>query len=134
MIFIDYSKAFDNVSHSQLFNILWKMEFPKHIIVLLKQLYTDQSAVIRGNNAHSDSFSQDKGVRQECILSPHLFNVYTEQIMREVDIEELGVTIRRKRISNQRFADDTVLIENRKEMNGGHSRKEKAAEHEYKEN
>ena len=63
MVFIDYSKAFDNVSHFQLFNILWEMRFPKHTIVHPKQLYTGQSAVIRWSNAHCDSFSLDKGVR-----------------------------------------------------------------------
>lgn len=115
LLFIDYSKAFDSVSQDQLFNIMEKMGFPGHIINLLKSLYTNQAAVIRWNNSHSEQFYLSKGVRQGCILSPYLFNIYTEQVMREAEISELGVLTRGKRISNLRFADDTVLIDESEE-------------------
>lgn len=109
IIFIDYSKAFDNVSHDNLFTTMTKMGFPSHLVSLLRSLYTDQQATIRWNNDHSAPFEIKKGVRQGCILSPHLFSIYTEQIMREADIEETGISVGGRKISNLRYADDTAL-------------------------
>ena len=114
-VFIDYSKAFDSVSQNQLFNIMNQMGFPGRIVNLLKSLYTNQTAVIRWNNSYSEQFHLTKGVRQGCILSPHLFSVYTEQVMREADISEYGVVARGKRVSNLRFADDAVLMDEKKD-------------------
>ena len=74
IIFIDYSKAFDSVNHSELFTTLSQMGFPMHIVRLIQALYTDQEVKIRWNGSHIDSFKIGKGVRQGCILSPHLFN------------------------------------------------------------
>ena len=70
IIFIDYSKAFDSVNHSELFTYLSQMGFPMHIVRLIQALYTDQEAKIRWNGSHTDSFKIGKGVRQGCILSP----------------------------------------------------------------
>ena len=109
IVFIDYSKAFDSISQTQLFDILSEMGFPKHLVSLLEALYIDQLAVIRWNGSHTNAFNIDKGVRQGCILAPHLFSLYTESVMREAEIEELGVRIGGKLISNLRYADDTAL-------------------------
>ena len=93
LTFIDYSKAFDNVKHKHLFETMKKMGFPKHLVNLLENLYSDQRATIRWNNQHCEVFPIKKGVRQGCILSPHLFSIYTEQVMREVELDELCIKI-----------------------------------------
>ena len=108
--FIDYSKAFDSVIHHQLFNVLIEMGFPRHLVSLIAKLYDNQKATIRWNGDHCDFFNIDKGVRQGCILSPHLFSIYTEQLMREADLDNDGVKISGERLSNLRYADDTALL------------------------
>ena len=108
--FIDYSKAFDSVIHSKLLEVMTKMAFPKHLISLIASLYQDQKATIRWNNENCAPFNIQKGVRQGCILSPHLFNIYTEQIMREADIDGMGINIGGRDITNLRYADDTALL------------------------
>ena len=110
IIFIDYSKAFDSVNHNQLFDIMIKMGFPTHLVSLIAALYDNQKATIRWNGEHCDFFQIGKGVRQGCILSPHLFNIYTEQVMREADIEDMGLRIGGRNITDLRYADDTGLI------------------------
>ena len=64
VVLIDYSKAFDNISQVQMFEILTEMGFPKHLVALLEALYNDQSAVIRWNGRHSSAFKIERGVRQ----------------------------------------------------------------------
>lgn len=108
--FIDYSKAFDSVIHQHLFKNMQKMGFPKHLVHLIAALYQDQKATIRWNGEHCKHFEIKKGVRQGCILSPHLFNIYTEQIMRNADIEDMGVSVGGRNITNLRYADDTALM------------------------
>ena len=108
--FIDYSKAFDSISHVQLFDIMLELGFPEHIVALLQSLYIDQPAVIRWNGSTTETFPIGKGVRQGCILSPHLFSLYTEYVMREAEIQDLGYNIGGRNISNARYADDTALI------------------------
>ena len=71
IVFIDYSKAFDNVSHPKLFETMKDMGFPIHLVNLIAGLYCDQEALIRWNRDHTDPFKICKGVRQGCILSPH---------------------------------------------------------------
>ena len=115
IIFIDYSKAFDSVDHHELIQTLSQMGFPLHLIALIQSLYTDQSAKIRWNSDHSEPFSIEKGVRQGCILSPHLFSAYTEQIMRDSNMDEFGIKINGRKISNLRYADDTALCANNHE-------------------
>ena len=89
MCFIDYKKAFDCVDHERLWVILRGMGVPVHLIVLLKRLYTNQEATVR-----TDNIDIGKGVRQGCILSPLLFNIYAENIMREALEEwESGISI-----------------------------------------
>ena len=108
--FIDYSKAFDSVIHQQLFDTMYKMGFSQHIISLISSLYEDQKGTIRWGNQKCEFFNISKGVRQGCILSPHLFNIYTEQVMRESDIEDMGLKIGGRNITNLRYADDTALL------------------------
>ena len=108
--FIDYSKAFDSVQHQHLFQTMLKMGFPAHLVSLISNLYTNQSATIRWNSEHSGKFHINKGVRQGCILSPHLFSIYTEQVMREADIDDMGISIGGRNLTNLRYADDTALI------------------------
>src|SRR6218665_550310 len=88
------------------------MGIPKHLIQLLKGLYEDQSAVIRTEFGDTDRFKIKKEVRQGCILSPFLFNLYAERIMRKAEMEEAkaGVKIAGRTLNNLRYADDTTLI------------------------
>ena len=86
------------------------MGFPPHLVTLMQSLYADQEAKIRWNGKHTDYFNIGKGVRQGCILSPHLFSMYTEQIMREANIEHFGIKFGGRKISNLRYADDTALF------------------------
>ena len=109
IIFIDYSKAFDNVDHDQLVQTLIKMGFPPHLVALIQSLYIDQNAKIRWNGSHTNPFNITKGVRQGCILSPNLFSVYTEQVMRDSDTDIQGIKIGGRKVSNLRYADDTAL-------------------------
>ena len=109
IIFIDYSKAFDSVKHHRLFEIMLEMGFPKHLVALIAGLYDHQKATIRWNGEHTAFFGINKGVRQGCILSPHLFSVYTEQVMRNADINFLGIKIGGRMLADLRYADDTAL-------------------------
>ena len=113
LCFIDYRKAFDMVSHSVLWSVMASMGYPAHIIDLLKQLYGQQKAAVRTSHGLTDWFTVEQGVRQGCILSPHLFNIYSEQIMRNALDGFVGsVKVGGRTISNLRYADDVVLIAN----------------------
>ena len=79
--FIDYAKAFDYVDHSKLWEILKEMGIPDHLTCLLRNLYAGQEARVRTGYGTTDWFQIGKGVRQGCILSPCLFNLYVEYIM-----------------------------------------------------
>ena len=86
--FIDYAKAFDCVDHNKLWEILQEMGIPDHLTCLLKNLYTGQEATVRTGHGTTESFQIGKGVCQGCILSPCLFNLYAEYIMRNAGLEE----------------------------------------------
>ena len=110
--FIDYAKASDCVDHHKLWKILKEMEIPAHLTCLLRNLYAGQEATVRTGHATTDWFQIGKGVRQGCILSPCLFNLHAEYIMRNtgVDEEQTGIKIAGGRnINNLRYADDTPL-------------------------
>ena len=79
--FIDYAKAFDCVDHNKLWKILKEMGIPGHLTCLLRNLYASQEATVRTGCGTTDWFQSGKGVRQGCILSPCLFNLYAEYIM-----------------------------------------------------
>ena len=79
--FIDYTKAFDCVDHNKLWEILKEMGIPDYLICLLRNLYAGQETIVRTGHGTTDWFQIQKGVRQGCILSPFLFNLYVEYIM-----------------------------------------------------
>ena len=83
--FIDYVKAFGCVDHNKLWKILKGMGIPDHLTCLLRNLYAGQEAPVRTGHGTTDWFQIGKGVRQGCILSPCLFNLYAEYIMRNLD-------------------------------------------------
>ena len=95
------------------------MGIPDHLTCLLRNLYADQEATIRIAHGTTDWFQIGKGECQGCILSPCLFNLYAEYIMRNAGLEEAqaGVKIARRNINNLRYADDTTLMaESEKEL------------------
>ena len=105
-------QAFDCVDHNKLWKILKEMGIPDHLICLLRNLYADQEATVRTGHGPTDWFQIGKRVRQGCILSPCLFNLYAEYIMRNAGLEETqaGIKIVRRNINNLRYADDTTLM------------------------
>uniref|UniRef100_A0A670KKY7 ribonuclease H n=1 Tax=Podarcis muralis TaxID=64176 RepID=A0A670KKY7_PODMU len=110
--FIDYAKAFDCVNHSKLWQVLKEMGVPDHLICLLRNLYVGQEATVRTGYGTTDWFKIGKGVQEGCILSPCLFNLYAEFIMRKAGLDEsqTGTKIARRNINNLQYADDTTLM------------------------
>ena len=110
--FLDYAKAFDCVDHNKLWKILKEMGIPDHLTCLLRNLCVGQEATARTGHGTTDWFQTRKGVRQGCILSPCLFNLYAEYIMRNAGLEEAqtGIKIAGRNINNLRYADDTTLM------------------------
>ena len=92
--FIDYAKAFDCVDHSKLWKILQEMGIPDHLTCLLRNLYAGQEATVRTGHGTMDWFKIGKGLRQGCILSPCLFNLYAEYIMRNARLDEAQAGIK----------------------------------------
>ena len=92
--FIDYAKAFDCVDHNKLWKILKEMGIPDHLTCLLRNLYAGQEATVRTGHGTTDWFWIRKGVCQGCTLSPCLFNLYAEYIMRNVGLEEAQTGIK----------------------------------------
>ena len=100
------------MDHNKLWTILREMRIPDHLTCLLRNLYADQEATVRTGHGKTDWFQTGKGVRQGCILSPCLFNIYAEYTMRNAWLEEAqaGFKIARRNINNLRYADDTTLM------------------------
>ena len=92
--FIDYAKVFDCVDHNKLWKILQEMGIPDHFTCLLRNLYAAQEATVRTGHGTMDWFQIGKGVRQGCILSACLFNLYAEYIMRNARLEEAPAGIK----------------------------------------
>jgi len=118
--FIDYAKAFDCVDHNKLWKILQEMGLPDHLTCLLRNLYAGQEATVRTGHGTTDWFQIGKGVWQVCILSPCLFYLYAEYIMRNSGLEEAqaGIKIAGRNSNNLRYADDTTLMaESEEELN-----------------
>ena len=88
------------------------MGIPGHLTCLLRTLYAGQEATVRTGHGTIDWFQIGKGVRQGCILSPFVFNLYAEYIMQNVGLDEAqaGIKIARRNINNLRYADDTTLM------------------------
>ena len=114
---IDYVKAFDCVHHNKLWKILKEMGIPDHLSCLLRNLYAGQEATVRTGHGTTDWFQIGKGAHQGSILSPYLFNLYAEYIMRNAGVEEAqaGMKIARRNINNLRYADDTTLMSERED-------------------
>ena len=108
--FIDYAKAFDSVDHNKLWKILKEMAILDHLTCLLRNLCAGQEATVRTRHGTTDWFQIRKGAHQDCILSPCLFNLYAEYIMRNAGLDEAqaGIKIARRNINNLRYADDIM--------------------------
>ena len=93
------------------------MGIPDHLICLLRNLYAGQEATVRTGHETTDWFEIGKGVRQGCILSPCLFNLYAEYIMRNAGLDEVqaGIKIARRNVNNLRYADEHHLMTEREE-------------------
>ena len=114
LCFIDFTKAFDKVRHNKLLNMLQDLDLDGKDIRLVRNLYWDQSAAIRYQNELGNFASIKRGVRQGCVLSPDLFNLYSENIMRHIEGVG-GLIIGGHTLNNLRYADDIVLIAQSKE-------------------
>ena len=116
--FTDYAKGFDCVDHNKLWKILKEMGIPDHLTCLFINLYAGQEATVRTGHGTTDWFQIGKRVRQGCILSPCLFNLYVEYIMRNAGLEEAqtGIKIAGRNINNLRYADDTTLVAESEEL------------------
>ena len=98
--------------HNKLWKILKETGIPVHLTCLLRILYAGQEAIVRTGHERTDWFQIEKGVCQGCILSPCLFNIYAEYIMRNARLDEAqtGITTAGRNINNLRYADDTTLM------------------------
>ena len=94
------------------------MGIPDHLTCLLRNLYAGQEATVRTGHGTTEWFQIGKGVRQGCILSPCLFNLYAEYIMRNAGLEEAqaGIKIAGRNINNLRYADTTLMAEREEEL------------------
>ena len=111
LCFIDYAKAFDCVRYGALWKALLDLGVPAHLVELIQNLYDGQLACVRTEKGDTDWFNLGQGVRQGCILSPTLFNMYAENIMRRaLDGWNSGLSIGGWQLSNLRYADDTTLL------------------------
>ena len=107
--FIDYTKAFDRVKHSKIIECLSEIGIDDKDLQIITKMYWEQTAVVRTEHDITEEFQVKKGVRQGCVLSPSLFNLYTEKIFREIEDME-GVNVGGHIINNLRYADDTSLL------------------------
>ena len=108
----DYTKAFDCVDHNKLWKILKEMGIPDPLTCLLRNLYAGQEATVRTGHGTTDWFQIGKGVCEGCILSPCLFNLYAEYIMRNAGLDEAeaGIKIAGRNINNFSYSGDTTLM------------------------
>ena len=111
--FIDYVKAFDCMDHNTLWKILKEIGIPDHLTCLLRNLYAGQEATVRTGRGTTDWFQIGKGVCQGWMVSPCLFNLYAQNIMRNADLDEAqaGIKIAGRNINHLRYPHDTTLKE-----------------------
>ena len=115
--FIDYAKAFDFVDHNRLWEILKELGIADHLTCLLRKLHAGQETIVRTGHGTTDWLQIRKGVCQGCILSPYLFNLYAECIMRNAGLDKAqGIKIAGRKINNLRYADDTTLMADSEEL------------------
>ena len=100
------------MDHNKLWKILQEIGIPDHLTCLLRNLYASQEATVRTGHGTTDWFQIQKGVRQGCILSPCLFNLYAEYIMQNARLDEAqaGTKIAKRNINNLRYAGDSTLM------------------------
>ena len=100
-----YAKAFHCEDHNKLWNIFNEMGIPDHLTCLLRNLYTRQEVTVRTRHGITDWFQIGKGVHQGCLLSPCLFNLYAEYILRNARLDEAQTEIKiaRRNINNLRY-------------------------------
>ena len=105
------------MDHNKLWKILKEMGIPDHLTCLLRNLYSGQEATVKTGHGTTDLFQMGKGVCQGCILSPCLFNLYAEYIIRNTGLDETqaGIKIAGRNINNLRYTDDTILMAESKE-------------------
>ena len=115
------------MDHDKLWEALREMGIPDHLTCLLRNLYAGHEATVRTLYGTTDWFRIEKGVQQGCLLSPCLFNVQAEHIMRNARLDELqdGIKIGRRNINNLRYVDDTTLMAESKEELKSHLMKVK---------
>ena len=111
-VFIDYKKAFDRVWHDGLFIVLQHYGVPQKLINIIRDLCNKAQSCIRLNNNLTEWFETKIGVRQGCLLSPDLFNLFLENILAEAfeDCKNLGINVDGYKLKDLRFADDIALI------------------------
>ena len=112
-LLLDYTKALDCVDHNKLWNIFKEMGIPDH----LRILYAGQEATVRTGHGTTDWFQTGKGVCQDYILSPCIFNLYAKYIMRNAGLDEAQAVIKiaRRNINNLRYTDDSIFVAESKE-------------------
>ena len=100
------------MDHNKLWEILKKMGIEDHLTCLLRSLYASQEAAVRTGHGPTDWFQIRKGIRQGCILSPCLFNLHAEHIMRNAWLDEaqVGIKIAEENVYKLRYTDDTTLM------------------------
>ena len=120
MTFIDdaNAKALDCLDHNKLWKILKEMGLSDHLTCLLRNLYAGQEATVRTGHGTTDWFQIGKEACQGCILSPCLFNLHAEYIMRNTGLEEApaGIKIAGRNINHLRYANDTTLMAESEEL------------------
>ena len=129
--FIDYAKAFGCIDHSKLWKVLQEMGIPDLLTCLLRNLYGGQEAAVRTGHGTTDWLQIGIGVHQGCILSPYLFNLYAEYIIKNARLDEaqVGIKIVRRNINSLRYADDTTLMaQNEEELKSFLMRVKKGSE------
>ena len=110
--------AFDCVDHNKLWKILKEMGIPDHLTCLLRNLYAGQETTVRTGHGTTDWYQIGKGVHQGCILSPCLFNLSAEYIVRNAELDEAqaGIKIAGRNINNLRYANDTSFMAEREKL------------------
>ena len=118
LCFIYYAKAFDCMDHNKLWKALKEMGMPDHLTYLLWNLYVGQEATVRTLYGTANWFNIEKEVWQGCLLSPCLFNLYAEYIMRNAWLDELQAEIKicQRNVNNLRYADTTLMAESEEEL------------------
>src|SRR4029077_18446039 len=110
LCFVDYQKAFDRVKHDKLLEVMKRAGIPELERRLIINLYWRQSAAVRWDGSISRDVKVEKGVRQGCVISPLLFNLYSEFMIKEAMEDVDGIGIGGFNITDLRFADDAVLV------------------------